>query len=235
MSRRWRLVLALILVLSLPGAHAVGSENKVCEGEDNKVSVRPRCKPDPDAIAAWIEQNQIRSLAPTHWAAGPIMELALMGGLAVRPGAEIRPDGPATLWQAARAAMAGAGQAADFMTDRAVAERAAELNLIPGPVPPEDRAITRLEAAHVAARLTDFPGTVKQEADMARVFADWPAIAPQSQDLVYWVTIHHRLFVGFPDRTFRPGEGLTLGQFAVVVARLQEIRSSGPPPAVHKL
>lgn len=234
----------MVLMVALAGAPVSGSENRVSDNndgcgdlprdsEDYKKCKAGSNKAGPEAVSDWIAQNRIQGLDPDHWAAGPIMDLALAGMLQVSVGETVRPDAPATLWQAARIMMVWTEHPVAGLAPGEIAARAAELGLIPGPAPAEDRPVTRLEAAYMAARLTDFPGTVEHQTDMAGVFADWSAIPEASRDQVYWVSIHNRLFVGYPDRTFRPAEPFTLGQFAVVMQRLAAFWSSGPAPVLQ--
>lgn len=155
------LVLALALALCLPAGPSLAGEARVCQGFG--------CMALPsltrEEIAAWIAQNRIRGLDPDHWAAGPIMELAKVGGLAVAAGDTLNPDAPVTLWQAARAMLLHAKQPVDGLTPRQMVERAVVLQLIPGPVPAEDRPLTRLEAAGMAATLGQFAMVVHRLQD----------------------------------------------------------------------
>lgn len=116
-------------------------------------------------------------------------------------GATLNPDAPVTFWQAAPMLMALSDQPTEGMSPREIAERAAELGLFHGPVPAEEQFVTRLDAAHMAAKLTNFTGAVEQKVELSQVFTDWEAIPAESRDLVYWVTIENRLFVGHPNRT----------------------------------
>lgn len=100
-------------------------------------------------------------------------------------------------------------------------------------MPDNDRSITRPEAAHMLAKMADFAGKVNHQVDMAKVYAEWAAIPVESQDAVYWVSIHSRLFAWYPDRTFRPESSFTLGEFAVVMQRLRAYWSFGPAPVLQ--
>lgn len=228
MKSNWRLVVAFVLaaVLCLPASMALGGPIP-CSGRD---CFKAPGGVDRAGVEAWIAQNGIKDLSADHWAAGPIVDLALSGALAVGKGDAIRPDAPATLWQAARLIMVYRQQSVADLTPREIAQKAADLKLIPGPLAPQDRTLTRLEAGQLAAGLAGFTGTVKPESDLARVFTDWSAVPQESQGMVYWVTIQYRLFVGFPDHTLRPGEGLTLAQLAVLAQRMQDIVFTPPAP-----
>lgn len=184
----------------------------------------------PAAIAAWIAERQISGLHPEHWAAAPVVELARRGELKAEAGADLNPDRPVMFFEAARTMLDLRGEAVAELAPAEIARQAVALRLMPGPAPEQDRSLTRLEAVYLAATLTGFTGAVKQEADPAALFADWAALPAGSGDLVYWVTIEHRLFVGYPDRTFRPGTPFTLGQFAVVMQRIQDIRALPEAP-----
>ncbi len=239
MSRRWWLALVLMLAVALTGAQAYGSENPVNDPLDcTKSYNQTRCEahragPDRQVVADWLANKQIQGLDPAHWAAWPIFRLAETGVLQVNAGDKIDPDAPATLFQAARIVLDSTGQGTAQMAPREIALRAAELGLMPGPVPEADRPLSRLDAAHIAAWLTDFPGKVEHRTEMAGVFTDWAGVPEASRDRVYWVSIHNRLFVGYPDRSFRPQESLTLGQFATVIVRLWAIQSTGPAPTLQ--
>ena len=225
---RWiATMVALAVVLCLPAAVAWAGpatcRSTSCYSAPGEI--------DPAGVQAWIAQNEIKGLTVDRWAAAAIAQPALNGALSVSKGDEIRPDAPATLWQAARLVMTWKQQPVANLTPREIAQKAADLKLMPGPVPAQDRPLTRLEAAQMVAGLAGFSGSAKPEVDLATVFADWSAVPPASRDLVYWVTVQYRLFVGYPDHTLRPGEVLTLGQMAVVAQRVQDlVLLASPPP-----
>lgn len=232
----------LIIALLVAVLPAQASENRVnygdecgdltpaeCEAEKKKKQQKRAIELPPEGVAAWAAAHKINGLAPDHWAAPLLVSLVESEVLVVPDGTHLDLDKPVTLWQAAQAMMAMTKQPAEGLSSREIALRAAEVGLIPGPVPAADRPVTRLDAAYMAGRLTDFPGAAAQRVELSQVFADWEAIPSESRELVYWVSIENRLFVGYPDRTFRPAEPLTLGQFAAVMQRLRSAWASPVP------
>lgn len=223
---RWlsgALVLALLLPV-LPVLPVQAAEVSVCSGIECSMAAgdaNTAGSLDPDGVAAWVAEQQITGLDPHHWAAPALVQLAGSQLLVVRPGDHLDLNGPLTLWQAAPVMMNRAQKPMAGLSPREVAVRAAELGLIPGPVPAEDRPMTRLEAAYMLGRVTQFTGAVEQRADLDQIFTDAAAIPAASRALVYWVSVENRLFIGYPDRTFRPDEPFTLGQFVVLMQRLR--------------
>lgn len=231
MKRNWRLTaaLALAVVLCLP-ASVVWAGPTTCSGLS---CVSAPGEIDQAGAKAWLAENQIQGLTPEHWAAVPIVALAFSGGLPFSKGDTIRPEAPATLWLAARLLMFYDRRPLADLSPAEIARKAAALKLIPGPAEP-DHALTRLEAAQLLAGLARFPGSVKPEVDLARVYTDWPAVPAASRDLLYWVTVQDRLFVGFPDHTLRLGEGLTLAQLAVLAQRVADTVLTAPAPPLSE-
>ncbi len=234
-QKRWlSIALATALLAQAPLAQA--SSNPVCSGGDNKVDIVGGFGGElysletitTERITGWASEHKIQGVDPQHWAAPLLLALVGTGHIVLRDGEAVDLEAPVTVYYAAEVMMRRAKQPIDGLSPWEIAVRAAQLGLISGPVPAEDRPMTRLEAAFIAGFMTGFPGKVDQKVEMSRVWGDWESIPAESHDLIYWVTMENRLFTGFGDRSFRPYETFTRGQFMALQYRL---RTWWPEPA----
>ncbi len=231
MIRKRVLSLAIASVLLVPALPAQAAPVIVCTGIECVEGdvFRANSVLSPEALVAWAQQRNLTGIDPHHWAAPLLVGLVDTGVIKFQSGDHVNLDAPVTLFQAAKVAMEWAKQPIENLSPRELAVKAADQGLIPGPVPTEDRPITRLEAAYLTGRMTGFTGTVEQKVDMAKVLTDWEQIPAGSRPLVYWVTLQNRLFLGYEDKSFRPNDLFTLGQFVAVQQRLINWSAEQPP------
>lgn len=194
--------------------------------EEDDFSGLFRCKPmefrgdDPSIVRRWIQIDEIQGLTADHWAAGHILNIVDQGILPVQKGQRIDPDKPVMLYEAARWILSDMKVDLTGLSPQQIAQKAADLNLLGETNVGLDRELTRLDAVMLISRMAGYTGPVQQEVDMRTVYTDWDLVPEQYRDQLYFVTMQSRLFVGFPDKTFRPRAILTLAQFAAAVERV---------------